>query len=77
MGTHANDDVCAHARDNRRDSRRAVVIGKPPGGDALDGPLALLESNYFGSQYILQSAGQMIGTGFSGRVCVIRTRILG
>ena len=38
------------------------------GGDALDGPLALLESNYFGSQYILQSAGRSMGTGNSGRV---------
>lgn len=35
--------------------------------DGLDGPLAMLEANYYGSQYILQSAGRMIGTGHSGR----------
>jgi hypothetical protein len=36
-------------------------------GDPLDGPLALLEANYYGSQYILQSAGRILGTGHSGR----------
>jgi hypothetical protein len=36
--------------------------------DSLAAPLALLEANYYGSQYILQSAGRMLGTGHSGRV---------
>jgi hypothetical protein len=45
-----------------------VDISEGAAGDALDGPLALLESNYFGSQYILQSAGRSMGKGNSGRV---------
>ena len=38
------------------------------GVDSLYDPLALLESSYYGSQYILQSAGRNIGKGHSGRV---------
>eukprot|EP01052_Picozoa_sp_SAG31_P019973 SAG31_NODE_1481_length_8176_cov_3.282531_2_plen_357_part_00 len=33
----------------------------------LNDALTLLEANYFGSQYILQSAGRSIGQGYSGR----------
>lgn len=37
------------------------------GVDSLAAPLGLLEANYFGSQYILNSAGRLLGTGHSGR----------
>jgi hypothetical protein len=42
-------------------------VGEDTGVDSLAAALGLLEANYFGSQYILNSAGRLLGTGHSGR----------
>ena len=72
LSQHKESIIEAHRRSWREFwNASKITIASPSASsdtDGLDAPLALLEANYYGSQYILQSAGRIMGTGSSGRI---------